>query len=98
MTGALNLDVGWDAGTHTVTITAPYQTSRVVALGSGVNPGELGAKRSVQDGSGLWVLQFDTPSKAKAAVDVLQGKGITAAGDAFIPMITDERGLSTSTP
>lgn len=93
---ALNLDVGWDGATSTVTLTAPYQTSRVLALGSNVDTSGLGAKKVIQDGAGMWVLQFDNPNQAKQAVETLRSRGVTAVGDAITPDPRDERSSLSS--
>lgn len=93
---ALNLDVGWDGATSTVTLTAPYQTARVLALGSNVDTGGLGAKKVIQDGAGMWVLQFDNPNQAKQAVETLRSRGVTAVGDAITPDPRDERSSLSS--
>lgn len=93
---ALNLDVGWDGATSTVTLTAPYQTSRVLALGSNVDTSGLGAKKVIHDGAGMWVLQFDNPNQAKQAVETLRSRGVTAAGDAITPDPRDERSSLSS--
>lgn len=93
---ALNLDVGWDGATSTVTLTAPYQTARVLALGSNVDTGGLGAKKVIQDGAGMWVLQFSNPSQAKQAVETLRSRGVTAVGDAVTSDPGDERSSLSS--
>lgn len=58
---ALNLDVAWDQETSTVTISAPYQTARVLAWSDTLDAASLDPEKAIQDGSGLWVLQFSTP-------------------------------------
>lgn len=82
---ALNLEVGWDRATSTVTLTAPYQTSRVLAWADQLDTSTLGAEKVIHDGTGLWVLQFSSPSEAKDAAETLNGMGITAEPDCVIP-------------
>lgn len=70
---ALNLDVAWDGATNTVTITAPYQTARLLVMTSDDLSSKVeNAVTMLYDGSGMWVLQFSTPSEAKEAANVLR--------------------------
>lgn len=87
---ALGLNVDWDQETSTVTITAPYQTARVLVWSDSLDASELDADEVLYDGNNLWVLQFDTPAAATEAVEYLSDKGITAEPDTFIPPIDDE--------
>lgn len=84
---ALDLEVEWDQATSTVTITAPYQSARVLAWSDTLDASGLGASTVLTDGTGLWVLQFERPAQAKQAVQTLQAQGITAGPDRYIPPI-----------
>ena len=87
---ALQLDVEWVSETSTVLISAPYQTARVLAWSNGtLDTSELSPTAAIQDGDGLWVLQFANPAQAKQAVEVLQSRGITAEPDLYIPPVND---------
>lgn len=83
---ALEMEVGWDQETGTVTITAPYQTARVVALTDELDVSALDAEKAISDGSGMWVLQFATPTQAKEAFTALTEQGITAEPDLYVTM------------
>ena len=74
---ALSLDVGWDGETGTVTLTAPWQTARLTVLSESdptdiLSDAGLSAQAILSDALGMWVLQFDTPTKAKQAAAFLQ--------------------------
>lgn len=92
VTEALNMDVEWDAQSRTVTLTAPYQSARVLVWADSLDAGKLGAEKVIQDGTGLWVLQFATPAEAKDAAETLNGMGITAEGDAYLPPVEEPKG------
>ena len=62
-----------------------YRTARVLALTEGkLNTELLGARRALYDGTGMWVLQFDTPAEAKTAVETLSAAGIDAEPDRHV--------------
>lgn len=87
---ALQLDVEWVSETSTVLISAPYQTARVLAWSNDtLDTSELSPTAAIQDGDGLWVLQFANPAQAKQTVEVLQSRGITAEPDLYIPPINE---------
>ncbi len=87
---ALNLDVEWEQEASTVTITAPYQTARVLAWADGdLDVSGLDANTVLYDGENLWVLQFDTAAEAAAAVERLTDDGVMAEPDTYIPPIDD---------
>lgn len=88
---ALNLDVIWDAD-EGVIITAPWQTSRLLAWTNSLDANSLGASAAIEDGNGLWVLQFATPAEAKAAAETLESRGITAKPDLYIPPVDPDDG------
>ena len=70
---ALNLDVVWDSGMRTVTITAPYQTARLLIMTNDNLRGKAGnATSSLYDGAGMWILQFSTPSEARETAKTLR--------------------------
>ena len=82
---ALDLDVGWDGSTSTVSLTAPYQTARLVVLAKNVDTTGLDAAAVLNDGSGMWVLQFDSPTRAKTAEALLKADGYTVEPDYYLP-------------
>ncbi len=95
---ALELEIVQD-GTG-ISITAPYQTARVVVV---LEQGEeldqqpleqagLKAEAVIQDGTGMWVLQFSTPTQVRQAVELLTRQGLTAEPDLYLPPIGDESG------
>lgn len=83
---ALDLDVDWDQSSATVTLTAPYQSARIMAWADKLDARGLNAKTILNDGSGLWVLQFATPADARSAADTLSAQGIAAEPDIRIPL------------
>lgn len=86
---ALSMDVEWDQKTSTVTLTAPYQSARVLVQADSLDTGKLGAEKVLHDGSGLWVLQFSNPTEAKNATETLKGMGVTAEPDLYIPPVIE---------
>lgn len=72
----------------------PLQNARLIVLADKLNPQGLGARAVLSDGTGMWVLQFDTPSQAKTAAGKLAAKGISAEPDHNIPPV--ERVVHTS--
>lgn len=67
-----------------ITVTAPYQTGRILAWYEGQLDSEgLGAETVITDGTGLWVLQFTTPTQARLAAEALAARGITAEPDRY---------------
>lgn len=86
---ALDLDVNWDQATSTVTLTAPYQTCRVLAWADDLDAGDLDAETVITDGTGLWVLQFSTPAQAREALQRLESDGVTVSPDLYIPPVDD---------
>lgn len=73
-----------------ITITSPYQTGRITVWHEGeLDTAGLGAEAVITDGTGLWVLQFQTPTQARLAVEALREAGITAEPDQYVPLIQD---------
>ena len=87
---ALELEVEWESEDARVTLTAPYQSARVLILSDHPNLNGLTPESTLNDGNGLWVIQFATPAEAKMAVELLQSRGIMAEPDYYIPPINDE--------
>lgn len=92
---ALNFNVEWDQDTSTVTITAPYQTARVLVWSKKLNTSGLDPRVTLHDGDWLWVLQFDTPAEAANAVELLSSKGYDAEPDYYIPPFDEEYEVET---
>lgn len=79
----LALEVEYSEDGSAVTLTAPYQTARILVLTeSKLNTELLGAKSTAYNGVGMWALQFDTPAEAKTALETCLAAGITAEPDA----------------
>lgn len=93
---ALNLEVGWNQQSSTVTFAAPYQTARLVVLADQLDTRGLGAETVISDGTGMWVLQFAAPAQAKEATATLEARGIIAEPDRYIPPIEDISGVELS--
>ena len=93
---ALDMEVEWEQSTSTVVLSAPYQSARLVVNAASLDTGGLGAKTTLNDGSGLWVLQFETPAEAKAAADTLSARGLQVEPDKYIPPINDISTKQTS--
>lgn len=89
---ALSMDVEWDQKTSTVTLTAPYQSARVLAIAENLDTSKLGAEKVIHDGDDLWVLQFASPAEAKDAAETLNGMGVTAEPDFYIPPAANSDG------
>ena len=85
VTEALEMDVEWIQETRTVVLSAPYQTGRLMVLAEELETGGLGADTVLYDGSGFWLLQFSSPTKAKQAAALLATNGIEAAPDIYMP-------------
>lgn len=83
---AMEFLVFWDDDSKTVTLTAPYQTARILAFADDLDVSGLNAQEVLHDGNGMWVIQFATPSGARSAVDFLAGQGITAEPDSYITL------------
>ena len=81
---ALELEVDWDQETAAITITAPYQTARILVHTDTLETDDLGAATVLTDGYGLWVIQFATPAQAKHAIQALSEQGIQAEPDLYI--------------
>ena len=91
---ALNLKWDFDDATSSVTITAPYQTSRILVmagddLGEELKPNQrLGGLEvegtPLNDGTGMWILQFASPEKAKAGLALLEVNGYQAEPDYYL--------------
>lgn len=81
---ALNLEVDWNPETSVVTLTAPYQTARLLVLAETLDIKDLGAQTVLFDGYDLWVLQFSTPAQAKEALQILTQQGIDAEPDLYV--------------
>lgn len=85
-------------------ITAPYQTCRVIAqTEKGTAPDEKALEENglkpqalITDGHGMWVLQFSTPAQARQAVALLNGQGMTAEPDLYVPPMDGERETNES--
>lgn len=93
---ALGMDVEWDGASSTVTLTAPYQTARLLVRADSLQTDNLGAEKVLQDGNGLWVLQFASPNDAKNAAETLNGMGVTAEPDYYIPVIEPEAAATSA--
>ena len=91
----LGLDVQWVQETSSVVISAPWQTSRVLVW-SDTRPDTSGAEEVLYNGSFLFVLQYGSPTEAKAACESLQDQGYTAAPDAYLPPVESPSGASAS--
>lgn len=87
---ALDLDVDWNATTQTIRLTAPYQTARLIVLADQLDTRGLDAETVLSDGTGMWVLQFETPTQAREAAETLEAQGILAEPDRYIPPIKDD--------
>ena len=74
----------WEQESNSITITAPYQTARILVLAEDPDLGGLNPAEKLYDGNGMWVLQFATPPEARAAIGVLTARGITAEPDYFV--------------
>lgn len=83
---ALEMKVDWENETATVTITAPYQTARIIVLAEELDVSALNAEQAISDGCGMWVLQFATPAQAKEALATLTEQGITAEPDFYVTL------------
>lgn len=81
---ALDLEVSWDPETSVITLTAPYQTARLLVLAETLDTKDLGTQTVLSDGYGLWVLQFSTPAQAKEALQTLTQRGVDAEPDLYV--------------
>ncbi|MDR3765445.1 MAG: stalk domain-containing protein [Butyricicoccus sp.] len=90
---ALGLTVTWEPSRAAVTITAPYQTARLLVVAEELDTDRLGASAAIFDGEGLWAIQFDTPAAARAAASALAAQGITVEPDRYIPPSEMEGGI-----
>ena len=79
---ALDLKMDWSDDQSSVTISAPYQTARILAWAKNLDTSGLNASKVIH-GEKLWVMQFDTPAEAKAAHMKLEAKGVSAAPDFY---------------
>lgn len=86
---ALGLDVDWDASNQSITLSAPYQSARVIVMADSVDSSSVHPQKSISDGEGMWVLQFSNPIEAREAVDILSAEGYMAEPDYYIPPIQD---------
>lgn len=86
---ALDMDVEWVQESASVLLTSPYQSARVIASADRIDTSGLNATTVLNDGNGLWVMQFSTPADAKVAAALLQSMGIEAEPDRYIPPIDD---------
>ncbi len=84
---ALNMDVEWNQETKTVSLTAPYQTSRLVVHSDSLNTSGLKANKVISDGNGMWVLQFASSEDARVADMTLKSRGMTSEPDLYIPPV-----------
>ena len=87
---ALELDVDWNQQNSSIQITAPYQSARLLVMTNQLNTNGLGATRVLNDGSGIWVLQFKSPTDARVAADYLSSRGYTVEPDTYRPFIDEE--------
>ena len=87
---ALELEVEWDSSTSKITLTAPYQSARILALSDHLNLDGLTPESVITDGNGLWVIQFASPTEAKEGAEVLSMRGFTVEPDYYIPPIDDD--------
>ena len=93
---ALELDVDWIGETRTVRLTAPYQSGRLIVLADQLDTQGLDAETVISDGTGMWVLQFDSPAQAKTAAKLLESRGVVAEPDLYIPPVTDPTASDTA--
>lgn len=94
---ALEMDVDWEGSTATVTLTAPYQSARLLVVADRLNTDDLGAETVLSDGTGLWVLQFASPTEAKVAAALLEADGVSVEPDLYLPPVIDEPSSNIST-
>ena len=82
---ALDLEVSWEGETSTVSLSAPYQTARVLVWNETHRAlDEPQASDILWDGGSLYVLQYDTPAQAREAAERLQSRGFQAQPDLYI--------------
>ncbi|MDE7243946.1 MAG: S8 family serine peptidase, partial [Oscillospiraceae bacterium] len=93
---ALELEVNWEETTQTIRLTAPYQTARLIVLADQLDTQELKPETVLSDGTGMWVLQFETPTQAREAAEALKAQGILVEPDLYIPPIDDEAASETA--
>lgn len=87
---AMELEIDWDQTANTIEITAPYQTARLIVTmeqQQKLDTSGFQADPILYDGNGLWILQFQTPSAAKEAAQVLTEKKINVEADQYMPGI-----------
>lgn len=87
---ALELEVDWDGATQSIRLTAPYQSARLIVLADQLDTRGLGAEAVISDGTGMWVLQFASPTQAREAAETLDARGVVAEPDRYIPPIEDD--------
>ena len=102
LASALELEWTWNQETSTVTLTAPYQNARILVMaGDDLDVSGLEAETALNDGSGIWILQFKSPSQAKAALKMLSVKGYQAKPDFYLALDSkksvDDLNFDTST-
>ena len=82
---AMAMDVTWHQEARAATVTAPYQTARISVITDQLETAELEAESVLSDGTGMWILQYNSPLRAKSVLSALTERGITAEIDKFIP-------------
>ncbi len=90
VTEAMNFEVSWDGAEKTITITAPYQTARLLVKTRSPEFESdwrkyAGVTAASNDGYGMWVLQFASPAQAIAAEKALKEGGYRAMPDIWLP-------------
>ena len=84
---ALELEWTWNQEDSTVTLTAPYQNARLVVVADDeLDTSGLGAETVLNDGTGIWILQFSSPSEAKAAMRMLRSKKYDVKPDYYLAL------------
>lgn len=81
---ALDLAVDWNDDATEATVSAPYQTARILAYADTLDSDSFNVEKVLHSGN-FWVLQFRTPGEAKAACLELETRGITASPDHYVP-------------
>ena len=87
---ALNLEVSWDSRSAGIILTAPYQTARVLVMTRApLEQTVPDAKTILNDGTGLQILQFASPTEARDATELLIRSGYLAEPDLWFPHAVD---------
>lgn len=91
---ALDLTVTWEQATSSITISAPYQSARLLIFADeSFHMDSLNASAMIYDGAGMWVAQFASAAAAKAASELLNAHGVASQPDLYIAPV-EEAGLT----